>query len=275
MLPVLFHIGNFPVRSFGVMILIAFLSGMWLVRKRAAQFGFDKVQVGDLGYSALIAGIFGARLFFILQEIPYYSKHPEKLFSWQFEGLTSFGGFFAGAIVVIVWAKRHGKSVGKLMDLFAPAFVLGHVFGRIGCFLNGCCFGGKCDASLPWATHFQTVPGLHHPAQIYDALMNLVVVGLLLAYERRGIKPGQGAGMFLILHGLTRFIYEFWRAGTVAQVESGEASSTYWAGAPIPITEAQVVALLMMIGGAVVIFLAWRKLPEPETPKNEPDMLAA
>jgi phosphatidylglycerol:prolipoprotein diacylglycerol transferase len=258
MIPVLFHIGNFPVRSFGVMILVAFLAGLWLIRLRAKRYGFEVPQVTDLAFGVLVAGVLGARVLFIVQEIPYYRQHPEKLLTLQFEGLTSFGGVLFGAATVIWWAWRHKASVGKLADLFGVGFMFGHIFGRVGCFLNGCCYGGVCDASVPWATKFVDVPGLHHPAQIYDGLMNLVGVGLVLLYERRAKhRPGQVAGMFLLLHGLTRFIYEFWRAGTPDQVSKGLASSTYWG--TLPITEAQAVALLMMVIGLVTFVVAGRK----------------
>jgi len=255
--PILFHLGSYPVRSFGVMILIAFLAGVWLVRRRAAKFGFEPAQVTDLSFSVLIAGVLGARIVFILQELPYYLQHKDKLFSLQFEGLTSFGGVLFGVAVVLWWAWRRKQSIGRLTDLFAPGFLLGHIFGRIGCFLNGCCYGGVCDSRVPWATHFETTPGLHHPAQIYDALMNLAALGLLLLFEKRGFRPGQGAGAFLMLHGLTRFIYEFWRAGTPAQVDQGLASSTYWGS--LPITEAQATAAVMIVIGLVVFLAAARK----------------
>lgn len=258
MIPVLFHIGSFPVRSFGVMILVAFLAGLWLIRLRAKRYGFTVPEVTDLAFAVLVAGVLGARLLFILQEIPYYWAHKEKLLTLQFEGLTSFGGVLFGAGTVVWWAWRRKASIGKLTDLFGVGFMFGHIFGRIGCFLNGCCYGGVCDASVPWATKFHDVPGLHHPAQIYDALMNLVGVGLVLLYERKvPHKPGQVAGAFLVLHGLTRFIYEFWRAGTPEQVSKGIASSTYWG--TLPITEAQGVAILMAIVGIVTMLLAARK----------------
>lgn len=265
--PILFHIGNYPVRSFGVMIMLAFLAGLWLVRSRARRFGFDPNAVTDVSYTALIAGVFGARIVFILQELPYYLAHKDKLFTLQFEGLTSFGGFLFGAAAVLVWAWRKKQSVGSLLDLYAPGFLIGHIIGRVGCFLNGCCYGTVCDSHLPWATHFpDAAGGVHHPAQIYDSLMNLVALGLLLAYERRRFHPGQGAAAFMVLHGLTRFIYEFWRMGTTQEVDQGLASSTRIG--TLPFTEAHVVAAIMMIVGVVGFILAGRQA-KPVTASSE------
>ncbi len=91
--------------------------------------------------------------------------------------------------------------------------------------------------------------------------MNLVVLAVLLVIEKRGIAPWKLTGMTLVLHGLTRFIYEFWRAGTEEQVKTGVASSTYWAG--LPITQAQAFAAVVMVVGAI-IFVRNRKAPEPD-----------
>ena len=96
MRPILFNIGNFPIHSFGVMMVIAFFSALWLVRRRAAAFGFDPSAISDVAFYTLIAGVLGARLVFIVQELPHYLSHPSELFTLQFQGLTSFGGLFFG-----------------------------------------------------------------------------------------------------------------------------------------------------------------------------------
>lgn len=264
MYPILFHIGTFPVRSYGVMIMVAFLAGLWLVRRRANLFGFDPQKLTDLCFYILVAGILGARILFILQELPYYLSHKDELFSLRFEGLTSFGALIAGLGLVIVWAKRTRAPLGSLTDLLGPAFLLGHVFGRIGCYLNGCCYGRTCAADAPLATQFYGVPGFHVPAQLFDSAMNLVGLGLILLYERRGFRPGQGFGAVLIVHGLARFIYEFWREGTDAEVRSGIASSTYWGH--LPITQAQGVAIALMVAGAAVWLIAARRKVTSDDP---------
>ena len=101
------------------------------------------------------------------------------------------------------------------------------------------------------------------PAQLFDSLMTFAAVGILLWIERRGLRKGQSFSLFLILYGATRFIYEFWRAGTVDQVNSGFASSTYWGS--LPITQAQAVAVLMILGGAVMYVVLQRgRVPQQE-----------
>lgn len=282
MLPILFTIpklklgpislGPMQVHSYGVMIVLAFLGGMWLVRRRAASYGFNPDKVLDMGFWGLIAGVLGARIAFILQELPYYLKHKEELFSLQFSGLTSFGGEILAIIAIIAWARRSKFKVISILDLAAPGYVLGYAIGRVGCFLNGCCYGGVCSPSLPWGVHFADAPGLHHPAQLYDTLMNLVALGILLWAEKLKLLPGRLSALTLILNGLARFIYEFWRAGTEEQVRQGLASSTYWGN--LPITQGHAMALVTILIGIVWYFIAGRKQAS-QPPADQPEMTAA
>lgn len=256
MYPVLFRVFGIQIHSYGVMLLIAFFVAVWLARKRAPRFGFTPDQVYDASFWALILGIIGARLFFIVQEWPYYSKHTAELFSWQFAGLTSFGGLVMGAVGLFLWSRHAKKSFIRMLDVIAAPFLIAHAIGRIGCLLNGCCYGGQCD--LPWGIHVRNdggvlLPGLYHPAQIYDGLMNVAAFILLLYIERRGLVYGRSISLVLILHGTARFIYEFWRAGTVAQVNAGVATSTYMG--KLPITDAQVAALAVIAIGAVMFLI--------------------
>jgi len=267
--PILFKIGTFELHSYGAVMVVAFIAAIWLANRRAARYGIDKSQVGDVAFWTLVAGVLGARIVFILQDLPYYLSHRNELFSLQFQGLTSFGGLIFGALAVVFWSIKHRLSVWKLLDLIAPAFVLGHAIGRIGCLLNGCCFGGVCPPNLPWGIHVAGTTELHHPAQAYDTLMNLVVVCILLWRERKGLQLGQLTGLGLVLHGFTRVIYEFWRAGTDAQVSAGEASSTYWG--TLPFTQAQAMAgLLIVIGVGIYWFSAVKQRPLNTAPTPTP-----
>ena len=258
MLPVLFKIGDFPVHSFGVVMIIAFLVGVAIARARAKRAGLDPNKLADMSFWTLLVGILGARVAYILQDLDYYLKNTKELFSWQFAGLTSFGGVLAGLGFIVFWAKRAGWPVRLLLDVIAPAGLVMHAIGRFGCLLNGCCFGGVCH--LPWGVGFPDAPVgmLMHPAQIYDALMNLAAVGILLWVEKRGQSRGQIFALMLALHGLARYIYEFWRAGTEEQVAKGLATSTYWEGLPFPITQAQAMAALLAIFG-LALYVAWRR----------------
>ncbi|CAN5496754.1 prolipoprotein diacylglyceryl transferase [soil metagenome] len=272
--PVLFKIGSFEVPTFGAVMVLAFFGGLWIARKRAPLYGLTADQMSDGAFWALIAGIIGARVFFIAQELPHYLSHLNELFSLRFQGLTSFGGLICGGLALWVWAKKKGLGISPFFELAAPGFLLAHAIGRFGCLMNGCCFGGVCPTDTPWGIHIAGHTELHHPAQVYDSLMNFLALGAVLMFARRPHKLGQITGLTLILHGLTRFIYEFWRAGTDAQVAAGDASSTYWihnANATFGITQAQVMALGISVAGVAVFALCkGRRIAEtPVVPSVE------
>lgn len=254
--PILFEAGRIKLYSFGLMLVIGLLAAMILGRKRAEHYGITKDQLVDASFWALILGIIGARLVFIIQDWKYFQANPDKLFSWQFEGITSFGGIIFGFLGLLLWSKIRKVPFIQILDVLGPCFMLAHAIGRIGCLLNGCCYGTHCE--LPWGIRVRThpdadfLPGLFHPAQIYDSLFNIVGLILLLRIEK-SLKSGQVFGVFLILHGLARFIYEFWRAGSVEEVRQGLASSTRIPG--LPITEAHVMAAVLIVIGIAVFTL--------------------
>ncbi|HVL38043.1 MAG TPA: prolipoprotein diacylglyceryl transferase [Fimbriimonadaceae bacterium] len=247
MYPVLFTVFGFEIHSFGVMILIAFLAALWFARRRAPRYGLAPEDVNDVGFWALLAGIFGARIAFILTELPHFIANPHDLLRWQFQGLTSFGGIIGGALAVILWCRIRRKPVTAMIDVAAPPLLLGHAIGRVGCLLNGCCYGGACD--LPWGIAVANEPGLYHPAQIYDSLLNLLAMAFLLRVEvTRKLAPGQVAALFFVLHGVARFVYEFWRAGTTSEYLG-----------PLPITMAQAMALVLAMFGAALFGIFGRR----------------
>lgn len=249
MYPILFKVFGFPIHSYGVMIVVAFVVGAWLARRRAASHGLEPAKLVDGLLGALIVGIIGARLFFILQDLPYYSRHPHELWSVQVAGVTSFGGILFGLIYLFAWAKKKSVPVWSVFDTIAPPFLIASAIGRVGCLLNGCCYGIACTDNLPWKIHVPDAAGWHHPAQIYDSLMCLLAYGLVVLAEKRNTAPGQSFSLAMMGFGLSRFIYEFWRAGTDQQVASGAASSTYWIGW---LTQAQAVAGAMVLLGVVI-----------------------
>lgn len=247
--PIIFESGPVKLYSFGLMLVIGLLLAMWIGRARAHRFGLTKDQFVDASFWGLVLGILGARVVYIAQSWDYYSKNPGELWSFKFEGITSFGGLIFGAIGLWIWSKLKKVPFLAILDAAGAAFLIAHAVGRIGCLLNGCCFGTHC--TLPWGIHVQGQSGLFHPAQVYDALMNVAAFILLVRLEKKGtLRMGQSFGLFLALHGTARFIYEFWRAGTVAEVNQGIASSTRIPG--MPITEAQVMALVLVIIGIVI-----------------------
>lgn len=270
MYPILFKVFGFPVHSYGVMIVLGFVAGIFAIKGRTKAAGTDFTSITDGLFIALFAGVIGARITFILLDLPYYSAHPKELFSPEFAGLTSFGGEILGFLALLIWAKRKKLSGLKVFDCIAPGFLIAYAVGRVGCLLNGCCYGGVTNSWVPWKIHVEGSTQWHHPAQIYEALMNLVGFGLLLWLERRNKAAGQTLGLALVIHGICRIIYEFWRGGTADEVARGIATSEYlfW-----KVTEAQVAAFVLLLIGTALYVLAprWQRNPLPQTdPSSHP-----
>lgn len=248
MYPILFKIGAFEVRSYGVMLVVGFFIGLLIARKRARRFGLAPDHFSDSALMTLLCGILGARVTFILLELPYYMKNPNELLSWQFQGLTSFGGLIGGLLYLLWFCKKRGISARDYLDVLSGPVFIAHAIGRVGCLLNGCCYGAVCAAGSPFCTAFGD--RLYQPAQLIDSFLNLIGYGILVLMEKHGLRKGQSLSAFLVLHGASRFTYEFWRAGTEAQVGAGQASSTYWGS--LPITQAQAMAGALIILGAAL-----------------------
>lgn len=254
MFPVLFHIGSFPIRTFGLVLAIAALIGMLMATRRAPRYGVKPDAVYDLCFWLIIAGVLGARALYVIQEWKTYSANPSELLKLQFDGLTSFGGLIGGTVAATIWSIRARVSLITLVDMLAVPVLVAHAIGRVGCLLNGCCYGPPISG-FP-GVHFVELHSpypFHQPAQLYDMAMLLVGAWLVSRIEARGLRPGQSSALMLIAYGTSRFIFEFWRI---------DVSSTRWG--TLPITQAQAAALAMVIAGLLWVTLAGRR-PQAES----------
>jgi len=261
MLPTLFKAGPIEIKSFSVMMMLSLIVGVILSARRARGRGIDPQKILDAAVWMVLAGVLGARIMYVAQEWSYFAKHPEHLWSLRFEGLTSFGGFLFGFFALAIWCRIKRIPLVTMLDVYGPPFLVANAIGRVGCLLNGCCYGVQCGP--PLGVHFDGLPSLHHPAQLYEAAMCLVAAAMLVFWERaRPRHPGQIFGLTLVSMGICRFIYEFWRAGSVYDVAHGFASSTRING--LPITEAQVVAFIIASLGMAVFLVRRAPRPEPQ-----------
>jgi phosphatidylglycerol:prolipoprotein diacylglycerol transferase len=174
----------------------------------------------DLGIYLIIAALIGAKLMLIAIDFNYFRSQPRELMSLVRAGGVFYGGLIAAVAVGFWLVRRYKLPVWTTADLMAPGIALGHVVGRFGCLLAGCCYGRPTD--VPWAITFTdplaaqnvgTPLGIPlHPTQLYDAGAELLILGVLLFTERKG-KPfaGRTFWMYLLLYGISRFIIEFYR----------------------------------------------------------------
>jgi phosphatidylglycerol---prolipoprotein diacylglyceryl transferase len=258
MLPVLFHIGSFPVHSWGLLLMIGFLLAAWRaaanVRRYFPEKEFGKEDVWDVALIGLFGGVVGARLAFVLLNIPYFSAHPGEVFAIWTGGMTFYGGLFGGLLAGALAARFKKMNVTDMADLAAVSFPIGYGIGRVGCFLNGCCYGGSCD--LPWAVRFHlhdgTITPPSHPAQLYSAAIAVVMFLVLLSVEKHRRFRGQVILAFGILYGIYRFLIEFVREGVTAD-PSGLG----------PLTQGQVASLVLSLLAALAYFMLVRRQPKP------------
>lgn len=247
--PELFKIGAFPVRSYGVLLMIGVLVAVWMSRRRAPRFGVEPDRFYDAVFWMVIPGILGARITYMALNWGYYAANPAELWSFQFNGLTSFGGMIGGFIGFIVWARIARQPIWPMLDAMAVPVLVAHAFGRIGCLLNGCCFGWP--STLPIAVPVDGHAGTFLPAQAFDTLMCLAFAAALAAYDRRRLPIGMPFSIAVVAYGVSRFIYEFWRAGP--QKNGVYVQDLLFS---LPITKGQGMALVLVVVGILMVLKA-------------------
>jgi phosphatidylglycerol:prolipoprotein diacylglycerol transferase len=230
-----------PVQSYGVMLLIGFLCGVGVAASRAKLIGVAPHHYMDMSLWGIFVGLAGARAFEIYMNWSVYSPFLSsgfdfgRLYKWirlWDGGLVFYGTFVTVIPMCWIYSRVYKLPALKFLDLAAPGLIVGQAFGRIGCFLSGCCYGKIC--SLPWAVHF---PGreIHdspahewhvtsqllsssapyslgvHPTQIYASLAAALTAGFLYAYWPRRKYDGQLLALMMIMAATTRFFEELLR----------------------------------------------------------------
>ncbi|MEW6142161.1 MAG: prolipoprotein diacylglyceryl transferase [Chloroflexota bacterium] len=240
--PIAFWLGPVPIAWYGIMIVLAMVAIVLFSAREAKRYGIPREQIYELAVYAILAGIVGARLVHIVDYWSYYSQHPFEILS--FEGFAVWGAILGAAVATGLYAWRRRISFWKLGDIVAPGAVLAQAIGRVGCTLNGCCYGTPTD--VPWAfmwtdpRSYAPVGVAVHPAQVYLLLWNLVVFGLLL-WLRSRIRP-QGAIflIYLIAYAIGDFSIRFIREGELPL-----------AG----LLQAQVISLVVLLVAVILLVI--------------------
>lgn len=256
--PDFISIGPFSIHSYGVMMALGFLAGLgnWILlgrrEGRSAQF------CTDLMFWIMVSGILGARLAYIVENWSVYMADPFSIIRVDQGGLIFYGGFVASTVAVVIFGRRHQVPLARLFDFVVTSVPLAHALGRIGCFLNGCCFG-SCTAtaphvqfpqhSIPW--YSQIREGLIdnsavwskpvHPVQLYEAAFNFLVYGVIVWLFRRRLRPGMVTAVYLVLYSIGRFSLEFMRGDRADRLAVQQLSI------------GQFVSLLVLLAGLVTL----------------------
>ena len=255
MYPNLFHISF--LHTYGVLVAVAFLVGLWMVGRLAKEAGIDPDAATNLGLYCALAAIVGAKLMMFLVDFRHYAEQPAEIFS--LETLQAGGVFYGGLIAALLlawWYMRKTKLPPlQTADIFAPAIALGHGIGRIGCFTAGCCWGDQCNR--PWAVTFTSEDAHNrvgvplnvplHPTQLYEAAGEFLIFAVLYWRIHRTHPSGAVISLYLILYGGLRFVVEFFRYHEQGNLFNG------------PLDTSQYISIALVTMGAAYLWMRTRK----------------
>jgi phosphatidylglycerol:prolipoprotein diacylglycerol transferase len=259
MYPELFHIGSFPINTYGVFLALAFLCAILITVKLGERDGLPREKIYDLSLWMLLASLIGSKLLMLFTE-PEFRANPWELISLDFlrSGGVFYGGLLGAVLAGYFLMKRYRLPWWKTADACAPGIAIGNFFGRQGCFAAGCCWGKP--TSLPWGVRFSAagheitgVPiDVHlHPTQLYESFAMLIVFVFLLWLHRRKRFSGQIILLYALLYSIIRFLIEFWRddpRGDIMGLTTLTGLST-----------SQIISLIVGIAALVILVVRWRR----------------
>jgi len=212
------HLGPLPFpTSYGLLVALGLVVGLVLIRRLAPRVGLAGQQAQDIVVWACLGGLLGAKLLLVMLEPQVFLAKPWEIL---FQGGVFYGGVIAGAVTLILVCLKRGIDPNALGDACAPAVPLAHALGRVGCFLAGCCWGSACE--LPWGVSYtdpaaaataSIVPfgAAGHPVQLYEALGNVLLAGLIYLVFRRRRFSGQAWWSYVAGYAVLRILLEGFR----------------------------------------------------------------
>jgi phosphatidylglycerol:prolipoprotein diacylglycerol transferase len=221
--PVAFTIGSIEVRWYGIMIALAVLTVvLWvlLAVRRGAKLSYDTVITAAV--IAIPSGIIFSRLLHVVDNLvqegsqSVYFQNPGQIIGA--EGLTIYGAVLGATLAVWIYSRFSRFNFSYFVDVIAPGIILAQAIGRVGCVLNGCCYG--VETRLPWAIVYTNPNSLCpigvpvHPTQLYEIIFNLLVFGLLLTLKGKLRPDGSLYLVYISMYSLWRFGIGFLREGT-------------------------------------------------------------
>lgn len=222
----LFSIGPFTVHGYGFMIALGILACIFLGLYRAKRRGMSQDAVLDISIIGILCGFLGAKLLYILVELDRFLQEPLQVLGS--EGFVVYGGILAGVFSAILYCKRKGLSFLEYFDLLAPSIAIAQGFGRIGCFLAGCCYGREtqCFLGVTFPEGSIAPSGVKLlPTQLFSSAGDFLIMAILLLYSRKPRPKGNTGALYLLLYGVGRFLIEFLRSderGTVGVLSTSQ-----------------------------------------------------
>jgi phosphatidylglycerol:prolipoprotein diacylglycerol transferase len=258
----LFGRQHVSLHTYGLLLAVAFIAGLWIAHRQARRAGLDPARVTDMAVYVLIGGLLGAKLMLVLVEYDYYVRNPRELLSILQSGGVFYGGLL-GALPVAWWyVRRHSLDGWRTADVMAPGVAIGQAIGRLGCFAAGCCYGRP--TAVPWGVTFRDAYATRqvgtpldiplHPTQLYESLAVSLLFLFLLWLSRRQRFRGQVMLIYLFGYAVIRFVIEYYRGDAARGTVLGGWVST-----------SQFIAILVVLGVAILYPYLRRKQP-PDQP---------
>lgn len=244
MKPILFQWGPITVYSYGLMMAVGFLLFLAYIRRAARPNGLDPEIITNTAFAALVGGIVGARALFVALDFEFFAAHPVDIFLLNRGGLVWYGGF-AGGVAAAFFHARHRKiSIRRAFDVCTPPLALAQAVGRIGCFLNGCCYG--FTAEPPIGVCLPDGLGCRFPVQLLNTALLLVLFLILHRFLLSARRPGSLIWIYGVGYGMLRFTTEFFRGDQTAMAFGLSLPQLMSAG-------------LVLISGVVLLLRRFRK----------------
>lgn len=209
--PILLKLGPVTIYSYGAMVAAGFAAALFMLTRDAPKSGIAKSKVIDLAILALFSGIIGARLLYILINPQHYLSNPLEIINLSKGGLVWYGGFITAIAAVGLYIGKAGLKFWTLADLFAPCIALAQAFGRIGCFLNGCCYGVETGKGFIFAIRFPGQEVYRQPVELYSAAALFLIFVILRFMRAKRLFSGAVFLAYLTLYSFKRFVIEFLR----------------------------------------------------------------
>ena len=242
----LFEVGPFTIYSYGFMIALGFILCTILAEKRSKKLGLEGEKIVSLAFWCIGGGLIGAKVLYYITDIKNIIENPKILLDVA-NGFVVYGGIIGGVIGGYLFARKNKMDFWAYFDLAMPSVALAQGFGRIGCFLAGCCYGRETDGS--WGIVFHDSPfapnGVHLvPTQLISSAGDFLICFILCMYARKSKKKGSVGALWLILYSVGRFAIEFLRNDPRGNV--GILSTS------------QFIAIFMFVAGIAIFAMANR-----------------
>ncbi len=248
MYPIITKIGPLYVYSYGLMVAIGFAVATLLAYKHAGDFGINKEKIIDLGIVMLVCGIAGARVVYIAMNSHYYIRNPLEIINLTRGGLVWYGAFIFGMIAAVWFVRKNKINFWTAADLFAPYIALAQAFGRIGCFLNGCCYGSVAPSYFLLDVVFPGESVLRYPTQMFSVIALVLIFAVLRIWQKKSHFNGEIFLAYGILYSIKRFGVEFFR---------GDYPKIFYG-----LTISQLISTIVFVACSILFvhrYLKWKK----------------